>query len=162
MVRRRGSLTFYNQSNLTPGNGNKIMTTERMSNEFTKYHLNRYGRQPWPFRPVIHHFTGPDVDGPHDHPWSFTSFILSGSYIEEVYILSEDRQTWTREVIERRAGSSHKVEATHIHRIIELPEGECWTMVIAGPKERVPHFWKFSEGGIFVRPWNRRDFKPLK
>lgn len=135
------------------------ITTERMSNEFTKYHLNRRGRQPWPFHPVIHHFTGPDADGPHDHPWNFQSFILKGSYIEEVYTISTDG-SWKKEVVERHAGTSHKVEATHIHRIIKLPEGECWTMVIAEPYKREPRFWKFSDAGIWYRVWRNRKFVP--
>jgi hypothetical protein len=131
---------------------------EQMNEIFTKYHLNQHGEQPWPFRPVIHHFKGPDVGNPHDHPWSFTTFILAGGYVEEVYTIAEDG-SWSMEVHHRRPGSSHHVQATHIHRIIELPEGECWTMVISGPNEREPHFWKFNDKGIYNRPWFRRTYR---
>lgn len=137
--------------------GRAQINVEHMNRIFTKYHLNQHGEQPWPFRPVIHHFKGPDTGAPHDHPWSFTSFVLSGSYVEEVYTIAEDG-AWSMEVVERPAGTSHRVEATHIHRIIELPQGECWTMVMSGPNEREPHFWKFNEKGIYCRPWFKRAY----
>lgn len=147
-------------SRKNPGDRAQI-NVERMNAVFTKYHLNRFGEQPWPFRPVIHHFSGPDLGNPHDHPWSFTTFILSGSYIEEVYTIAADG-SWSKDVVHRSAGSSHRVEATHIHRIIELPEGACWTMVISGPQERDPHFWKFNDKGIYCRPWFERAYRRWK
>lgn len=136
-------------------------TIEQMSAEFTKHHLNPDGAAPWPFRPVLHHFTAPDKGGPHDHPWGFTSFVLHGSYVEKVYTPQPDG-TWTTEMIHRRAGTAHTVVATHIHELVYLPDGECWTMVLAQPWERESRFWRFDENGIASRAWNEAEFTPVE
>jgi hypothetical protein len=131
-------------------------SVERMNDAFTKYHLNREGEAPWPFRPVLHHFTQPDYGDPHDHPWSFTSFVMSGGYVEEVFSITNG--VWRSEIVHRLPGTSHHVLATHIHRIIDLPEGECWTMVLGGPHERETRFWRFGEH-IESRAWHEHDFR---
>ena len=132
---------------------------EKMSEEFTKFHLNREGHAPWPFRPVIHKFNGPDKGGPHDHPWGFTSHVLHGSYVEKVYTVTPDG-TWSSTTFHRKAGTAHQVAATCIHEIIELPDGECFTLVLAGPWERETQFWRFEDYGAFYRNW--RDGSPWK
>ncbi len=95
---------------------------ERMSNEFTRYHLNKEGELDWPFRPMINHFTAPDIGGPHDHPWGFTSLILEGSLKAVVYKIEEDG-SWSKEVTEYKKGDCYSITAEHIHEIVELPEG---------------------------------------
>lgn len=125
---------------------------ERMSEQFCKIHLIGL-----PFNAAIHHFTAPDVGSPHDHPFSFTSFVLSGGYIEKVYYVGDDGQ-WRSELIERKPGTAHVVEANHIHQIVELPEGECYTLITPKEKVREPHFWKFDERGSESRPWFEGDF----
>lgn len=136
-------------------------TIEQMSAEFTKYHLNPEGSAPWPFRPVLHHFTATDVDGPHDHPWPFQTFILSGGYVEEVFTIADDG-TWSSEIIHRRANTAHRVEATHIHRIVELPQGDCWTLILPSPAERESRFWRFDADGVSSRAWHQTEFTPLR
>lgn len=128
-----------------------------MSDEFTKYHLGIRGA-PVPF--VLHQFTGVDRDLAHDHPFSFHTHILYGGYVEEVYTIYPGG-TWSMEVIERLPGTAHHVEATHIHRIIGLPQGECWTMILPGPAVRETRFWKFTADGISSRHWRRRVFEPF-
>lgn len=123
---------------------------ERMSNEFTKFHV-----QGLPFHPCLHRFTGPDGLGPHDHPWGFMTFILWGGYVEDVYTITGD--TWTVERVYRAPGTSHRVEAEHIHRIVELPMGECYTMVIGDPWKRETRFWDFGEK-IRSRAWHEPEF----
>jgi len=118
---------------------------EMMSPEFTKYHLNMDGRQPWPFRPVIHHFNGPDRDGPHSHPWGFTTYIMAGGYVEEVYVVAPDG-SWTMTLEHRLPGRVYTFNPDHIHRIVRLPHGECWTMVTYGPHEKDSRFYSFEEG----------------
>lgn len=135
-----------------------MIDVEHMNDLFTKYHLNQHGTQPWPFRPVLHHFKGPDWGDPHDHPWNFTTHILMGSYLEEVYTRLPGGD-WSMELVERKAGTAHRIEATHIHRIVALPEGGCWTLVLPEAGQRVPHFWRFNETGVYCRPWTDRDFK---
>jgi len=109
--------------------------TEVMSAEFTKHHIEGL-----PFPCAFHHFTGTDKGGPHDHPWSFRSYIMQGGYIERVY-----QPDGKFEDIKREPGTSFNLPAEHIHEIIELPQGECWTLVIPGPLEREWKFWEFDK-----------------
>lgn len=125
---------------------------EKMSDEFTKHHIKNL-----PFDAVIHHFTATDKGSPHDHPFGFTSFILSGSYIERVYWIGKDG-IWSSEWIHRKPGTAHSVEAAHIHQIVELPKGECYTLIIPQEKVREPRFWRFDENGSESRPWYEGDF----
>lgn len=121
---------------------------EQISDEFTKYILELRGKDE-PFYPAIHHFTNPDKGGPHDHPWSFTTHILKGGYIERVYYVKEDG-SYISEVFHRRPGTVHTFLSTHLHEIIHLPEGECWTLVIANEPERDWYFWEFDGNGKMV------------
>ena len=111
----------------------------------------------------LHHFTGPDIDGPHDHPLSFTTTILRGSYVEEVWV-RDNATGWYPVKIHRRAGESHMVHAETIHRISELPEGECITSVEwhedLAPR-RQTRFWRFDHGNPFSRQWDERKFVPF-
>ena len=125
------------------------MRAERMSAEFIKYHVGA----PLPFPAVFHHFTAPDRDGPHDHPWAFRSTILSGRYVEAIYSIEPDGR-WEMEVIEREAGSCHHVPADRIHRIIDLPDGDCWTLILPQPAIRKTKFWDFSGGRARWRFWD--------
>jgi len=124
-----------------------------MSANFSKFHLNADGEEGWKIRPALHRFTGPDLGEPHDHPWGFTSHILSGGYIEEIY--HRNSGGWWIERVERFPKTAHTVQATCIHRIIALLEPECWTLVMAtGDKEREPRFWRFDGQHPKSRAWN--------
>ena len=123
-------------------------TIERMNDRFAKLHL-AVGR----FAITLHHFTGPDIGDPHDHPYPFTTTILAGGYVEEVFHL--DAGGWRSELVHRNPGSVHHIPADHRHRIVELPQRECWTLVSAGPHEREVHFWRFGDG-VMRRHWRAR------
>ncbi len=120
---------------------------QRLSKEFMKYHLDLTGIDGEVFRPVIHHFTGVDTGGPHDHPWNFTTHILKGSYIERRYFINTDG-TWHSRDMCYEEGTTHKIEADHIHEIIALPFGECYTIVIAEWPPKEWRFWQFGYDGI--------------
>lgn len=126
---------------------------EKMSNEFTKHHIKGL-----PFDAVIHHFSAPDKGSAHDHPFLFTTHILSGGYVEEVYKVKKNGK-WSRSVLHRYPGTTHTIEATHIHRIIQLMGDECYTLIIPGEKVREPRFWKFNENGSQFRAWYEGDFE---
>ncbi len=120
-----------------------------MSPAFVKYHLDD-GR-------ALHRFTRPEpAASPHDHPWSFRTEILAGGYVEEFFTIRSDG-SWSSMVAERAQGSAYEVMATHIHRIIALPAGECWTLVRAGPNERTTRFWRFGQT-VEHRAWNARKW----
>ncbi|MCC3159660.1 hypothetical protein LJ737_20635 [Hymenobacter sp. 15J16-1T3B] len=108
---------------------NAIYRIDVLSPVFTKYTLGPIpGTDQWA---MLHHFTGPDPDPrAHDHPVRFESHVLAGSYRERVY-----ENGGFADVL-RPAGSSHVIEPTCIHRLLDLPEGECWTLCLAGPVVR--------------------------
>jgi hypothetical protein len=115
---------------------------EVMSPFFRKIHLGD-GR-------ALHHFTAADEgDEFHDHPWSFTSEVLAGGYVE-VVIDPANGGGWFK----RRPGTTHTVPATHIHRITRLLAPDCWTLVTAGPVERDVRFYRLRDGQVQSRLWN--------
>lgn len=90
----------------------------------TKYTLGQMPNGEWA---MLHRLTEPDLGSPHDHPVSFTSTIIKGSYTERVYSNGAVATiTW-------KAGSTHEIPADYIHTITELPDGEVWSLVMAGP-----------------------------
>ena len=105
---------------------------ERMNAHFTKLHLGDDR--------VVHRFGAADGPGadPHDHPWSFSSTIIAGGYVEEVFSL--DHPLDPPQVIERRPGDTFRNEAGTIHRIVRLTAPECWTVIRPGAAERTPGF----------------------
>ncbi len=120
-----------------------------MSRAFLKCHLDD-GR-------ALHRFVQPEPDAhPHDHPWSFETTILSGGYVEELFTILPNGK-WQSAYVERLPNSRHRIKATHIHRIVSLPQGESWTIVEAGPHERTTFFWRFGET-IRRRAWNVRHW----
>ncbi len=129
--------------------GTLIVRFERMSPAFTKYHLSD-GR-------ALHRFRREEPNGtPHDHPWSFETEILDGGYVEEVFTVAADG-SWSFERVSRLPGAKYSVNAAHIHRIVELPTGECWTLVRAGPHERETRFWRFGDD-VRSRAWHERRY----
>lgn len=123
---------------------------ERMGPHMKKHHLAN-GQ-------VIHHFTRPDVGHPHDHPWPFNSTILVGGYEEEEYILHSDgTYTLVRHI--RLPEQTHHVQAKTVHRITQLLEKDCWTLISPGKKVNVPGFYKFEETGIKHRFWYERGWR---
>lgn len=125
---------------------------EPMSPVFDKWHLNGLPRAA-----VLHRFTAPDHGDPHDHPWAFRSFVLSGGYVEQVFDLDGTSRTF-----KRMQGDSFFIFADHIHRIIELPAGECWTLILPQPTERVSGFYQFRDDGAWHRPWHRPEWQKIE
>jgi len=131
---------------------------EHMNDHFTKFHLGGL-----PFAAVIHRFTaadGPEAD-PHSHPWDFTSTILRGGYREEVFTLYPNNEGWRSELHVRRPGDTFRNMSGTIHRIVELLEPECWTLIQPEEGNRVPGFYKFDEHAISHRFWFEPEFHPL-
>jgi len=132
--------------------GATVVRIERMSRAFTKYHLDD-GR-------VLHRFRHPEPHAnPHDHPWSFETTILDGGYIDEVFHVDADG-SWHSERVHRQPGETYSVDATHIHRIVALPTGECWTLVRSGQNERETRFWRFRDA-VQWRVWHSRKWVSL-
>lgn len=81
------------------------------------------------YRLMLHHFQRSDLDTFHDHPWWFVSLILWGGYWEE----TPAGRKWYRpgRLLFRPAEWRHRVEI----------RGECWTLILTGPKVREWGFW---------------------
>ena len=129
--------------------GTRIVSVERMSRAFTKYHLDD-GRALHRFKAEEPHAT------PHDHPWGFETEVLEGGYVDEVFHL-DPGGGWHSELVHRVPGQRYRVDATHIHRIVELPTGECWTLVRAGPNAREARFWRVGDM-VQSRAWHERKW----
>lgn len=124
---------------------------ERMGGHFVKYHLDGL-----PAYAVLHRFTAPDHGDPHDHPFDADSLIISGGYLEEVYELDG-----TMTVHHRKPGDRVHNAAGKIHRIIELPEGDCLTLFTPGPHVQKSGFYQFREDGAYQRRWDEPEWVKL-
>lgn len=150
------ALTFRALLAIAEGSGGLSLRHEAMNDAFHKWHIEGL-----PFPAALHRFTAPDAGDPHDHPWRFTSFVLIGGYEEEVWHRWPGTDEWRTERVRRFAGTVHKVEAEHIHRIVGLPPEGCWTLVLPGEPVRQPHFWRFINGAAQNRPWWRAGFEAV-
>lgn len=133
---------------------NPIFREERMSDEFTKYHIDGL-----PFDAVLHKFTAPDIGGPHDHPFDFTTHIIKGGYIERIYLL-KNGQVYITEVY-RAEGEVIKNNAELIHEIIALPFGDCYTLILPQEWKREWGFWRFNKESIAFRQHDKNQFKTI-
>ena len=123
-----------------------LFRVEHLHDDFAKIY------QPGIWNP-FHVLSAPDFGWPHDHPFSLDLDIVIGGYEEEVYSLQPDG-TWSMEVFERRAGTSHRVEAGTIHRIVEHYKGFTVSYAKPGPYEQDWHHFRADEHGIWRAPGN--------
>ncbi len=130
--------------------GNITVEEEKMNDVFTKYHVRGLPRDI-----VLHHFTGLDNENPHDHPYTFHSLILVGGYIERIYFLDGGSID-----VNRKEDDFFEVKADTIHQILEFPAGECWTLILPGPKEKKSGFYQMGEE-VLHRYWDETEFKPF-
>jgi len=129
---------------------------EKMNAIFTKHHLKGL-----PFDAVIHQFSKKDENEHiHDHPFGFTTHILKGSYVERIYKIHEDGSYTTSEH-HWKEGTSHFVPAQTIHEIIDLPDGECYTIIRPNAWEKDTYFYRFEKGKAYRRRWNQRKFRDI-
>lgn len=84
------------------------------------------------FAVMLHKMHRPDSDDcHHDHPWAFITLILKGGYHESITM--EPGKAFVRW---NGPGRLLYRPAVHTHRITELPNKTCWTLVFRGPLER--------------------------
>ena len=108
----------------------------------------RIVQTPW-FGLYLHHIHRADRDrDPHDHPWAFTSLILAGGYVEQVYPdKASPRGAFVRHRGRFSVGTMRRRQA---HRITKTT-GLVWTLVLVGPRRAD---WGFWPEGQFV-PWRQ-------
>jgi hypothetical protein len=113
--------------------------------------LERFGvKFPSGRKLLLHHFAPHREVKFHDHPWSFRTFVLWGSYVDE----SLEDPMGARVVTDRlRFLSTRKRHHSHTHRT--SCERHTWTLVLTTPKHgepwcdgfapRAEHVWECEE-----------------
>lgn len=103
----------------------------------------------------LHHILRSDDDRAlHDHPWSFVSVLLWGSYLETRFLWPDQPRICARRGLAsvRRVRWWNTCRAEAAHRL-ELDRGPVWTLVATTRKTRSWGFW--LPGGWV--PW--RDYE---
>lgn len=100
----------------------------------------------------LHHILLPDEGRElHDHPFDFSSRVLSGGYTESVADYDpETGRTEFEGFYVRKRGDDFTHGAEHTHRIASVEPG-TFTLVTAGPARRAWGFWE-AQGESFGRP----------
>jgi hypothetical protein len=107
---------------------------------------------PW-FAVFLHHIHRPDKDpDPHDHPWTFWSWVIAGSYREQMWPDKRLAGTGTGQYVIRERGrwSLRHLDRKAAHLIRDI-DGPLWTLVITG-RSGGTESWGFWVHGEFV-PW---------
>lgn len=111
-----------------------------------------------PFAIYLHRFMASDgAEELHNHPWKWAlSLILSGGYVEERLY----RGWWPGAMLEGIRRKTYKpgrfnfIRANDFHRV-DLRDGECWTIFLAGPRTQDWGFLRRGDLKTFI-PW--REF----
>lgn len=131
-----------------------------------------FGKNKGKGRLYLHKFYRGDEDPHlHDHPWPFTSLILTRGYFEETYAFGEEDvylsdkeradskwrtepgdDRWRRRIF-YKPFSLLRRPATWKHRVVLADKQPVWTIVKTGPKERGWGFWVADK----LCPW--RNYK---
>lgn len=106
---------------------------------------------PW-FAVYLHNINEADTGRhPHDHPWTFYSWVLCGGYWEEVW---PTEQHFDLEIpplqLSHNRGSIHKMSIESAHKIMLATDG-LTTIIFAGKRQRKFRFWT-PKGKI---PWDK-------
>lgn len=125
----------------------------------------------------IHRFMRSDSDDPHDHPWNFITYIVSGGYSEVFYDLNKPQEHadwfwrggkrkfksfWTKHINVRKPGSFAFRRATDIHQVVvDRPymmseiEKAPLTACIMFSRQRNWGFWPLKDRGSKFVDWRR-------
>jgi hypothetical protein len=102
----------------------------------------------------VHDIHEDDGDrAPHNHPWSFFSFVARGHYVERYYPKPIEQPDYYVLKCHRRF-SVHRMGRTAAHRIVEAGPG-LKTVILVGPRKAS---WGFFEDGCYSdwRDYERR------
>lgn len=102
------------------------------------------------FSVYVHRILLPDTDrNPHDHPFEFSSLILRGGYIEDVYRrkIPRGRGRWVKQTYVRNLFSYHRHPLSSAHSITTVLPNTT-TLVLAGRRVDTWGFWDEKQGFI--------------
>lgn len=123
------------------------------------------------FSIYIHRFLHSDADDPHDHPWSFYTYVVENGYQEYFYDLNkpivengEFRTYWTMDINLRKEGSLAYRKATDVHRVVlpkafKLEEIEQAPLTICLMLKRERNWGYWRKGAYFI-DW--REYLQIK
>lgn len=113
----------------------KLFLVKEIISKKGEVHFRRYRLWETPWSSLyIHQILKSDEDlDKHDHPWDFSSFILSGSY-SEFYNIAPDFKTVYFKTYEQGDVVEHEAEDAHK---ITLNTPEVWTLVCTSGRERL-------------------------
>jgi len=124
----------------------------------------------------IHRFMRSDADDPHDHPWNFWTYVVSGGYTEIFYDKTKQvteagtrsdgirysifHALWVEKFNKRKPGSIAYRKATDIHQVVvdksrnmdEIEEAP-YTICLMGPRRRDWGFWLKPLKGTGFLDW---------
>lgn len=129
-------LNFFD--NLMTKLGLKRLVYDRVNGELylTRYYVFLKERSKFPFNIFLHHFHKSDEEVLHDHPWSYFTIILKGGYWEWIPQFNSKGEKIGEVRKWRGPGHFRVSSATSYHRIELMPDVECWTLFMPGPKQR--------------------------
>lgn len=99
-------------------------------------------------RVMLHKILKSDEGCAHDHPWSFVSIMLWGSYMELQYketLITHVRRCCAPAILRRPANFTHKL-------VLRKP---CWTLVFTSAKKREWGFWT-PRGWVYYKNYSSR------
>jgi hypothetical protein len=123
----------------------------------------------------IHRFLRSDSSDPHDHPWNFFTYIVSGGYDEHFYDINKPqtetnwlsvkkkyKSFWTLRINRRNPGSFAYRRATDIHRVV-IPRHYSVAEIEQAPltaclmlsRKRHWGFWPLKHRGSVFIDWRR-------
>jgi hypothetical protein len=103
-------------------------------------------RRVYPFNAFLHEIKGSDERTFHDHPWAYTTVILTGGYWEHTPVFD-----WKGEIVgeERKwygPGSVLRREPNHYHFLEMGDNGSTWTLFMRGKRVQEWGFLPFGGG----------------
>jgi len=120
----------------------------------------------------IHRFMRSDADDPHDHPWNFFTYVISGGYDEVCYSKVPQKSCnqgeqffsalWTKYLTRRLPGTIAYRKATDVHQVVidrnyEMSEikNAPFTVCLIGPRIREWGFWPLENNGTTWIDWRK-------
>lgn len=133
-----------------------FMRPRVMGGEDNPYMRRLYVIQtPW-FGIMFHRIYRPDKQRDlHDHPWNFVSFVLRGSYVEDVPVTDEDENSDANGNKPRLVRWFNWKRAEDRHSIRSVSRSPIWTLVFTGRKRRKWGFW--VDGGTRWVLWSEYE-----
>lgn len=88
----------------------------------------------------LHVFADGYFDRPHNHRWSYSSYILSGGYRHTIYVLKEQHDNPNVQdlipiiIRQEKAGDFYTLDSSQFHSVVAEPN--TVTLIVRGPADK--------------------------